>query len=333
MQMRFARWQTIIILLAAGAGAGMTESAAQTKPAQAGAAFPTKPVRIVVPYSPGGGLDFIARMVSQPLNERWGVPIIVDNRPGASGMVGTQIVAKAAPDGYTLAMISVEFITAPLVYKQSPYDTIKDFTGVVQTASQSYLLVTHPSVPAQSVRELVALSKTRPLNYTSSGLGGMGHLSGELLKRMTGMEMLYVNYKGTGPALADTLAGQVHVMVVNPLPAVPHIKSGRLRLLASTDARRIASMPDVPTIAESGVPGFSTNGWNGMIVPAATPRNVVRAINEAVAAIIKSPYGTERILAGGAEPAGSTPEQLSAMMRADHERWSEIIRTTKIGTE
>lgn len=322
-----------VILLVASLGAGIPGAAAQTKPAPAGASFPTKPLRIIVPYPPGGGLDFLARMVSQPLNERWGVPVIVDNRPGASGMVGTQIVAKAAPDGYTFAMVSIEFITAPLVYKRSPYDTIKDFTGIVQTASQSYLLVVHPSLPAQSVRDLVALSKTRPLNYTSSGLGGMGHLSGELLKRMTGMQMLYVNYKGTGPALTDTIAGQVHVMVVNPLPAVPHIKSGRLRLLASTDSKRIASMPDVPTIAESGVPGFSTNGWNGMIAPAGTPRSVVRAINEAVAAIIKSPYGSERILAGGAEPAGSTPEQLTALMVADHKRWSEIIRTMKIGAE
>ena len=330
--MRFARWQAAIMLIGLSVGAGMPEAGAQTKPA-ARTAFPTKPVRIIVPYSPGGGLDFIARMVSQPLHERWGVPVIVDNRPGASGMVGSSIVAKATPDGYTIAMISVEFITAPLVYRKSPYDTIKDFTAVVQTASQSYLLVVHPSVPAQSVQELVALSKTRPLNWTSSGLGGMGHLSGELLKRMTGMQMLYVNYKGTGPALTDTLAGQVHVMVVNPLPAVPHVKSGRLKLLASTDAKRIGTMPDVPTIAESGVPGFSTNGWNGMLVPAGTPRATVRAINEAVAAIIKSPYGSERILAGGAEPAGSTPEQLSAMMGADHKRWSEIVRTMKIDGE
>jgi tripartite-type tricarboxylate transporter receptor subunit TctC len=304
-----------------------TIAAAQPKP---GPAFPDKPVRIIVPYSPGGGLDFIARLVSQPLSERWGVPVIIDNRPGASGMVGSSIVAKSTPDGYTLAMISVEFITAPLVYRKSPYDTIKDFTGVVQTASQSYLLVVHPSVPAQNVRELVAVSKTRQLNWTSSGLGGMGHLSGELLKRMTGIEMLYVNYKGTGPALIDTLAGQVHVMFVNPLPAVPHIKSGRLRLLASTDAKRIGTMPDVPTIAESGVPGFSTNGWNGMLVPAGTPRNIIRVLNEAVAAIIKSPSGSERIIAGGAEPAGGTPEELNAMMRADHKRWSEIIRTMKI---
>jgi len=317
-------------LVSLALGIGSHQAAAQSQPL---AVFPTKPVRIIVPYSPGGGLDFIARLLSQPLNERWGVPVIVDNRPGASGMVGSHIVAKAAPDGYTVAMISVEFITAPLVYRKSPYDTLKDFTGVVQTASQSYLLVVHPSVPAQSVRELVAVSKTRQLNYTSSGLGGMGHLSGELLKRMTGMQMLYVNYKGTGPALTDTLAGQVHVMVVNPLPAVPHIKSGRLRLLASTDAKRIGTMPDVPTIAESGVPGFSTNGWNGILAPAGTPRNIVRAFNEAVAAIIKSPYGTDRIVAGGAEPAGGTPEQLSAMMQADHKRWSEIVRTMKIDAD
>lgn len=332
MNTRFARWQIATALLGLSIGAASPEAGAQAKPA-AGAAFPAKPVRIIVPYAPGGGLDFIARLVSQPLNERWGVPVIVDNRPGASGMVGTAIVAKATPDGYTLAMVSTEFITAPLVYRKSPYDTLKDFTGVVQTASQSYLLVVHPSVPAQSVLELVALSKTRPLNWTSSGLGGMGHLSGELLKRMTGIQMLYVNYKGTGPALTDTLGGQVHIMFVNPLPAVPHIKSGRLRLLASTDARRIGTMPEVPTIAESGVPGFSTNGWNGMIVPAATPRAAIRALNEAVAAIIKSPYGTERILTGGAEAVGSTPEQLTALMRADHKLWSDVIRTMKIDGE
>src|SRR5262249_4287858 len=159
-----------------------------------------KPIRIVVPYAPGGGLDILARMMAPPLNERWSVAVIVDNRPGASGIVGTQIVARAAPDGYTLAMVSVEFITAPLVYKQFPYDTIKDFTGIIQTASQSYLLVVHPSVPAQTVRELIALCKTQSLNYTSSGLGGMGHLSGVLLQRMTGTQMVFVNYKGTGPA-------------------------------------------------------------------------------------------------------------------------------------
>lgn len=324
---RARRLSALLVSAAFGVLAPSAQAQAQPKP---GAEFPNKPVRIIVPYAPGGGLDFIARLLQQPLNERWGVPVIIDNRPGASGMVGSQIVARATPDGYTLAMVSVEFITAPLVYKQSPYDTIKDFTGIAQTASQSYLLVVHPSVPAQNVRELVAVSKTRPLNYTSSGLGGMGHLSGELLKRMTGAQMLFVNYKGTGPALADTLSGQVHVMVVNPLAAVPHVKTGRLRLLASTDAKRIGTMPDVPTVAESGVPGFSTNGWNGVLAPAGTPRAVVSALNQAIVAVIKSPYGTERIVAGGAEAAGSTPEQLNAMMRADHKRWSEIVRTMKI---
>jgi tripartite-type tricarboxylate transporter receptor subunit TctC len=327
------RTRLLSILLAFGLCAGVAGTGAQTKPAEPRANFPTKPLRIVVPYAPGGGLDILARMIAQPLSERWRMPVIADNRPGASGMVGTQIVAKAAPDGYTLAMVSTEFITAPLVYKQFLYDTIKDFTGVVQTATQSYLLVIHPSLPVQSVRELIALSKTRSLNYTSAGLGGVGHLSGELLKRLTGMRMVYVNYKGTGPALTDTIAGEIQVMFVNPLPAVPHVKSGRLRLLASTDATRIASMPDVPTLAESGVPGFSTSGWNGLIAPAGTPMHAVRAINLAVAAIIKSPYGMERITSGGAEPAGGTPEALSALMLADHKRWSEIIRTMKIGGE
>lgn len=314
----------IFLLLALGAASAHAAEAP---------AFPTKPVRIIVPYAPGGGLDFIARLVAQPLSERWGVPVIVDNRPGASGMVGSQIVARATPDGYTVDMVSVEFITAPLVYGQKPYDTLRDFTGIVQTASQSYFLVVHPSVPASSVKELVQVSKTRQLNWTSSGRGGMGHLSGELLKKMTGAQMLYVNYKGTGPALIDTLAGQVQVMFVNPLPAVPHIKAGRLKLLATTDEKRISIIPGIPTIAESGVPGFSTNGWNGLIAPAKTPRHVIRIFNEAVAAIIKSPYGSERILKGGAEPVGSTPERLNAMMKADHERWSEIIRTQKIGAE
>jgi tripartite-type tricarboxylate transporter receptor subunit TctC len=224
----------------------------------------------------------------------------------------------------------VEFITAPLVYRKSPYDTIKDFTGVTQTASQSYLLVVHPSVPAQSVKELIAVAKARSLNYTSSGLGGMGHLSGALLQRMTGIQMVFVNYKGTGPALTDTIAGQVQVMFVNPLPAVPHVKSGRLRLLASTDAKRIATLPEVPTIAESGVPGFSTNGWNALIAPAGTPPAVIRALNEAIAAVIRSPQGTERIVSGGAEAAGSTPEELNALMRADHKRWSETVRSMNI---
>lgn len=295
--------------------------------------YPARTVRVIVPWPPGGANDVVARIVAQRMTEQLGQQVIVENRGGASGTIGSDLVAKGPADGYTLMVHSATHVANPHLYKKLPYDTLKDFTGVVQTASQSYLLVVHPSVPARNVRELVALSKTRPLNWTSSGLGGMGHLSGELLKRLTGIEMLYVNYKGTGPALIDTLAGQVHVMFVNPLPAVPHVKAGRLRLLASTDAMRIGTMPDVPTIAESGVPGFSTNGWNGMLVPAGTPRNIIRSLNEAVAAVIKSPSGSERIIAGGAEPAGGTPEELNRMMLADHKRWAEIVRTLKIAGE
>jgi tripartite-type tricarboxylate transporter receptor subunit TctC len=294
--------------------------------------FPVKPLRIVVPYPPGGGLDIMARLLAGPLNERWGQPVIIDNRPGASGMVGTQIVSRAVADGYTLVMVSTEFITAPLVYRQRLYDTIADFTGVGQTASQSYLLVVHPSVPAHSVKELIAHAKSRatPLTYTSAGLGGVGHLSGELFKRHAGIDMTFVPYKGTGPALTETIGGQVQVMIINPLPAIAHIKAGRLRLLAGTDAKRIASLPDTPAMNET-LPGLATSGWNGVIAPKGVPAAVIARLNEAISAIIKSPDGRERIITGGAEPVTSTPQAFNALMADEHRRWSEIIRVAKIG--
>ena len=305
---------------------------AQVKDAAAG--FPGKPLRIVVPYPPGGGLDFMARLLAGPLNERWGQPIIIDNRPGASGMVGTQIVARSVADGCSLVMVSTEFITAPLVYRQRPYDTIADFAGVGQTASQSYLLVVHPSVPARNLQELIAHAKARatPLTFTSAGLGNVGHLSGELLKRRAGIDMTFVPYKGTGPALTETIGGQVQVMIVNPLPAIAHIKAGRLRLLAGTDAKRIASLPDVPTMSET-LPGLATSGWNGIIAPRGVPAAVIAKLNKAISAIIKSPEGRERILTGGAEPMTSTPQAFSALMADEHRRWSDIIKAAKIGAQ
>jgi tripartite-type tricarboxylate transporter receptor subunit TctC len=300
----------------------------------AAANFPAKPLRIVVPYPPGGGLDIMARLLAGPLNERWGQPVVIDNRPGASGMVGTQIVARCVADGYTLAMVSTEFITAPLVYRQRLYDTIADFAGVGQTASQSYLLVVHPSVPAHNLKELIAYAKARttPLTFTSAGLGGVGHLSGELLKRHAAIDMTFVPYKGTGPALNETIGGQVQVMIVNPLPAMAHIKAGRLRLLAGSDAKRIASLPEVPAMSET-LPGLATSGWNGIIAPKGVPAAVIAKLNEAISAIIKSPEGRERILAGGAEPVTSTPQAFSLLMADEYRRWSEIVRVAKIGAQ
>jgi len=301
--------------------------------ATAEAAWPSRPVRLVVPYSPGGGLDILARLLAPRLSERWGQGVVVDNRPGASGQLGAQIVANAAPDGHTLVMISTEHITAPMVYRRQLYDPIASFTPVVQTGAQSYLLVVNAGLPAQSVKDLVALARSRKLNYTSAGTGSVGHLSGELFKSLASIEMTHVPYKGTGPALGDTVSGQVQVMVVNPLPAMPHIKSGRLRLLAVTDSRRIASLPDVPTIAEAGIAGFGTTGWNGLLAPAGTPRPVVARINEAVVAIVRAPELRDRMSSEGTEPIGSTPEAFRALMVADQKRWTAVVSKMKIDVD
>jgi tripartite-type tricarboxylate transporter receptor subunit TctC len=290
-------------------------------------------VRLVVPYAPGGGLDILARLLAPRLSERWGQGVLVDNRPGASGQLGAQIVASAAPDGHTLAIISTEHITAPMVYRRQLYDPIASFTPIVQTGAQSYLLVVNAGLPAQSVKDLVALAKARKLNYTSAGTGSVGHLSGELFKSMSGIEMTHVPYKGTGPALGDTVSGQVQVMVVNPLPAMPHIKSGRLRLLAVTDSRRIASLPEVPTIAEAGIAGFGTTGWNGLLAPAGTPRTVVARINEAVVSIVRAPELRDRMSSEGTEPVGSSPEAFRALMLSDQKRWTAVVSKMKIDVD
>lgn len=297
------------------------------------AAWPARPVRLVVPYAPGGGLDILARLIAPRLSERWGQGVLVDNRPGASGQLGAQLVAGAAPDGHTLVIISTEHITAPMVYRRQLYDPIASFAPIVQTGAQSYLLVVNAGVPAQNVKELVALAKARKLNYTSAGTGSVGHLSGELFKSLAGIEMTHVPYKGTGPALGDTVSGQVQVMVVNPLPAMPHIKSGRLRLLAVTDSRRIASLPEVPTIAEAGIAGFGTTGWNGLLAPAGTPRTVVARINEAVVSIVRAPELRDRMSSEGTEPVGSTPEAFRALMVSDQKRWAAVVSKMKIDAD
>jgi tripartite-type tricarboxylate transporter receptor subunit TctC len=312
--------------------ATLLASNAAAQPA-ADAAWPARPVRLVVPYAPGGGLDILARLLAPRLTERWGQNVLVDNRPGASGQLGTQIVANAAPDGYTLVIISTEHITAPMVYRRQLYDPVASFVPIVQTGAQSYLLVVNAGVAAASVKELVALARTRKLNYTSAGTGSVGHLSGELFKSMAGIEMTHVPYKGTGPALGDTVSGQVQVMVVNPLPAMPHIKSGRLRLLAVTDSRRIASLPEVPTIAEAGIPGFNTTGWNGLLAPAGTPRAVVSRINETVVSIVRAPDLRDRMTSEGTEPIGSTPEAFRALMVSDQKRWAAVVSKMKIDAD
>ena len=297
--------------------------------------WPAKPVRIVAASSPGSGVDLVARVIAQKLAEQLGQAFVVDNRAGAGGNLGAEVAARSAPDGYTLFMGTPAHAINAALYRKLGYDLLRDFVPVSLATTGHYVLVVNPSVPARSVRELLALAKARPgrLTYASAGTGSVGHLSGELFKSMSGIEMTHVPYKGTGPALGDTVSGQVQVMVVNPLPAMPHIKSGRLRLLAVTDSRRIASLPEVPTIAEAGIAGFGTTGWNGLLAPAGTPRTVVARINEAVVSIVRAPELRDRMSSEGTEPVGSSPEAFRALMLSDQKRWTAVVSKMKIDVD
>ena len=307
-------------------------ASAQSRSSAQEGAFPIKPVRLIVPLAPGGGVDITARVIAARLTERWGQQVVMDNRPGASGAIGTEIVWRAPADGYTLAVVSVSHITAPLVYKRQTFDPIGGFAPVVQTSEQSFLLLVNSALPMSNVREFIAYARSRnpTLNYTSSDTGSASHLSGELFKRMAGIEMTHVPYKSSAPALTDAAGGHVPVIFVNSLPAVPFIKSGRLRPLAATASRRIPSLPDVPTIAESGLPGFATSSWNGILAPAGTPRRTVLVINDAVVAILQIPEVRDRFLADGTQPVGGTPEAFRAMLVAEQNRWAGVVKTMKI---
>ena len=319
----------LVIALACGIAA---PASAQSRSSAQESAFPTKPVRLIVPLPPGGAVDIMARLLAARLTEPWGHPVVVDNRPGASGTIGTEIVSRAPPDGYTLAVVAITHITAPLVYRRQSYDPIGGFAPVVAISEQPFLLLVNPALPVTSVRELIAYAKSRSptLNFTSSDTGSASHLTGELFKRMAGIEMTHIPYRASIPALTDTAAGNVPVIFVSSLPALPFIKAGRLRPLAATAGKRIPSLPDVPTIAESGLPGFSTTTWNGMLAPAGTPRRIVLSINEAVGAILRTPELRDRFLSDGTDLIAGSPEAFHAMLVAEQKRWAAVVKTMKI---
>ena len=324
-------WQSTVQVV--GIAMGLAVAAAPA--AQAQQKFPTKPVRLVVGFSPGSATDITGRLVAQKLSDIWGQPVVIENRSGAGGQLATVMVAKATPDGYVLLISPNALAFNVALYAKLPYNTLRDFAPISLIADQPNILVVHPALPVKSFQEYVALARSQPgkLVYGSGGIGVGSHLAMELLLMSQKLELVHVPYKGVGPALTALLGNEASALLSTFASALPHVKAGRLRALGVTSAKRAPALPDVPTIAESGVPGFSTNGWNGMLVPAGTPRSIIRILNEAVAATIKSPYGSERIIAGGAEPAGGTPEELNAMMVADHQRWSEIVRTMKIDAE
>jgi len=307
-------------------------------PAQSAVAqsYPTKPIRWIVTYPPGGPTDVVARAIGAKLTEAWGQQIIIDNRAGAGGMIGTELGARAAPDGYTLLFgTSAGMTINPALQSKLPYDPVKDFAPVSLLVINPQLLVLNPTVPANSVKELVALAKAKPgqLNYASVGQGSPNHLGMELLKALTGTNIVHVPYKGTGPAITDLLGGQVQLMF-NSMPTVlPLVRSGKLRALAVGSTQRISAIADIPTVAESGVPGFENVTWYGMFAPAKTPREIVNKLHAQVVRILAEPDMAQRLSSQGAEPRSSTPDELAKFMRVEFERWAKVIKSAGVKVE
>lgn len=289
--------------------------------------YPQRPIRLIVPFAAGGGLEITARSIGQKLTEKRGQPIVIDNRPGAATIVGSEIASKASPDGYTLLMITTTFAINPSLYGKLPYDPNKDFAPVTQITSVPNILVVNPSIPAHNVRELIALAKAKPgqINYASAGSGTSPHLAAELFKTMAGIEMTHIPYKGIPPAVTDVIAGRVTMLMTTTISAAPHVKSGRLRALAITSPKRLAAMPDVPAIGET-VPGYEADAFQGMVAPASVPKEIVRQLADDIAAIVRLPEIRERIVADGAEPIGSTPDAFGAFLKKEMLKWGKVVK-------
>lgn len=291
--------------------------------------YPVKPIRLIVPFTPGGINDFAARSVSARLTDALGQAVVVDNRPGAGGIVGTELAARAPADGYTLIAGSVATHAINMsLYQRLPYDVLRDFAPVTKLVDASNLLVVHPSLPAQSVRELIALAKAHPgqINYASSGSGTSPHLAGELFKALAKVDLTHVPYKSAGPAVTDLLGGHIGVMFATMPSALPQAKAGKLRALAVTGRTRIASAPELPTVAEAGVPGYEVSGWSGMFAPAGTPREIVARLHAEAAKILRLPETKERFLAQGAEPGGEPPGEFAAFVKSEIGKWAGVVK-------
>jgi tripartite-type tricarboxylate transporter receptor subunit TctC len=292
--------------------------------------YPVRPVRVVVGFPAGGPSDILARLVAQKLGEATGQQFIVDNRGGASGMIGAELVAKAPPDGYTLLVVPATHAVNPSLYRKLPFDTTRDFAPVSLVAEGPFILVVHPSLPAKSVQELIALARRRPgeLNYASAGVGGLPHLAGELFKSTAGIRMNHIPYKGAAPATIDLVAGHVTIMFNNMLSAVPHVKGGRLRALGVTTMKRSSAVPDVPTIAEAGVKGYEVSGWYGVLGPAGLSADVLDRLNGAVNRGMRQPEVVKRLAGEGVDAVGSTPEDFGARIRREMTKWSAVVKAS-----
>jgi tripartite-type tricarboxylate transporter receptor subunit TctC len=290
--------------------------------------YPTKPIRFVVPYPPGGFTDILARLIGQKLSGSWGQPVVIENRGGGGSTIGTDIVAKAQPDGYTILMVAPDLAINVSLHAKLSYDAVKDFTPVTRVAWGPMALVVHPSLPVSSVKDLIALAKADPkrLSYASGGNGTGGHLAMELFKTMAGVDMVHIPYKGIGPAAKDVLGGQASLMFLQMAVARPHVLAGKLRGLAVASARRSQAMPELPTVAESGLPGFDVTPWFGIVAPAGTPKDIVASLSAEVGRIMRLQDVTERLATQGGEPVTDTPEAFAAFIQAEIIKWAKVVK-------
>lgn len=310
------------ILLGVAAGAYATSAYPQT--------YPTKPIRFIVPFPPGGGNDIVGRIVAQRLAEALGQSIVVDNRGGAGGTIGTDLAAKAPPDGQTMLINNISLAVNATLFPKLPYDTLKDLAPVMMIGRQPNILVVHPSVPAKTVKELLALARAKPrqLNYGSGGVGTASHLSTELLKLMAKVDLVHVPYKGLGPALTDLMGGQVQLIISTMASALPQIKAGKLRPLAVTTAQRSVFFPEVPTMDEAGVRGYEFNTWYGLLVPSGTPRAIIDRLNKETTKVLESPAVKEQFAPQGLEAAPTSPEEFGAYLKSEVEKWGKVVRAS-----
>lgn len=291
--------------------------------------YPTKPIRFVVPFAPGAGTDIVARIIGGRLAERWGQPVVIDNRPGAGGTVGAAIAARSPPDGYTLVMGSVASIgTAKGLRRNLPYDPVKDFAPVTQAVRSPSILLVHPSVPAKSVKELIALAKSKPgaLNYASSGPGSPGHLNMELFKTLAGVDMVHVPYKELGTMVTDLIGGRTQVTMGSLIALLPHVKAGKLRALAVTGSTRSPVLPDLAAVMEAGLPGYEAYGWFGVLAPARTPKEIVAKLNAEMVRILRTPEVRDQLTSQGSEVVANTPDEFAAFIRKEVAKWTKVIR-------
>jgi tripartite-type tricarboxylate transporter receptor subunit TctC len=317
MGKRFTAYLFFVLFAAASLGAGAAD-------------YPNRPVRFIVPYAPGGGVDIVARLIAPKLSQSLGEPLVIDNRGGAGGNIGTALGAKAEPDGYTIVMAAAAFAINASLYRKLPFDPEKDFVPVSLIAATPNILAVHPSVPAKSVEELIRLAKAKPhaLNYASAGNGTTSHLAAELFKTMADVDIVHVPYKGTSPAVTAMLSGESQVMFAPALALVGHIKANKLRALAITSTQRSPAFPDLPTVAEAGVPGFEARQWYGVVAPAGTPKEIVARLSGEIAKIVQTPELKKHFLNEGSEPIGSSPEEFGRYIHAEIAKWAKVVKAS-----